>query len=255
MNIQHVYKTSYYTALAPPGFADFILGTMSLHFITGGQLYVSYKNHPICLYLHNTVSKSPANDFKGEVVELFNIPCGNVVEYCNSVKTPTNVVTNTKNYALSEELKEFITKTFLPKPYLQREINKKIKELKLDDFETIHVRLGDSIMQHDVDRFHQLIDGTFKEKFADKNIFLTADNADIKDYICSKLPNVKIFKNKPIHLGNLQSSTIESIRDTLIDFFVMAKTNKVHCYSVYGGSGFSYCCSQLFNFPYTVIKI
>ena len=255
MKIQHIYNTSYKTVGQPPGFCDFITGTMSLFCFTDGKLDVNYENHPIGLFLKNCYSNNLFID--GDVFELFNCSEYDVINKIKNVNFPIKITTNCRGYVLSKKLKEFIINTFKPNEYLQKDIDLKIKELNLFDFDTVHIRLGDYNMHKSSNDYKQIFKKIFFENYLNKNIFLTSDNKDIKDFLHKEFSNVKIVQNNPLHLGDLlNSKSLErDVKDTLLDFFIMSKTKNAYCYSVYGGSGFSHRCSEIFDFSYKIKQI
>jgi hypothetical protein len=258
MKIQHVYQTSYKTVNQPPGFADFITGTMSLYCFNDDEVYVNYQNHPISLFLENLYHQS-SNDlfFDDNVVELFNFSQDEVLNQIKNINKPTKISTNSRGYVLSKKLKEFIINSFKPNKNLQEEIDSKIKQFDLYNFDTVHIRLGDYNMHKSSNDYKQIFKKIFSEKYFKNNIFVTSDNKDIKDFLHQEFSNVKIINNNPVHLGDLlNSKTLEQdVKDTLLDFYIMSKTNNAYCYSVYGGSGFSHRCSEIFDFTYEIKQI
>ena len=255
MKIQHVYKTSYKSVSQPPGFSDFITGTMSLFCFNDGELVVNYENHPISLFLKNSYFDNTFDDT--EVIELFNCSEYDVINKIKNVNFPIKITTNSKGYVLSKKLKEFIIDTFKPNEYLQKEINLKIKELNLFNFDTVHIRLGDYNMHKSSNDYNQIFKKIFFENYLNKDIFLTSDNKDIKDFLHKEFSNVKIIQNNPLHLGDLLNSKSleQDVKDTLLDFFIMSKSKSAYGYSVYGGSGFSHRCSEIFDFTYEIKQI
>jgi hypothetical protein len=255
MKIQHVYKTSYKTVSQPPGFCDFITGTMSLFCFNDGELVVNYENHPISLFLKNSYFDNTFDNT--EVIELFNCSEYDVINKIKNVNFPIKITTNSRGYVLSKKLKEFIINTFKPNEHLQNEIDLKIKELNLFNFDTVHIRLGDYNMHKSSDEYKQIFKKIFSENYLNKNIFLTSDNKNIKNFLHEEFPNVKIIQNDPLHLGDLLNSKSlkQDVKDTLLDFYIMSKTNNAYCYSVYGGSGFSHRCSEIFDFKYEIKQI
>ena len=103
--------------------------------------------------------------------------------------------------------------------------------------------------------YNQIFKKIFFENYLNKDIFLTSDNKDIKDFLHKEFPNVKIVENNPLHLGDLLNSKSleQDVKNTLLDFYIMSKTKNAYCYSVYGGSGFSHRCSEIFDFNYEEI--
>jgi adenine/guanine phosphoribosyltransferase-like PRPP-binding protein len=65
-----------------------------------------------------------------------------------------------------------------------------------------------------------------------------------------KKQNPKLFywDNKKIHIGSLQNDNVQqAVTDTLIDFFIMTKCDKMFCYAFNGISGFSKLISLIYN--------
>lgn len=259
MLIQHVYQTSgYKTITIPTGFADFVIGTMSLFCFNDGEIEVNYENHPISLFLENCYyNKTKKTLDDNEILELFHSSKNDIFNIIKSLNTFTKIATNTRGYILSEKLKKFIINTFKPNKQFQEYIDFKIKELNLFDFDTVHIRLGDYNMQTSVDNLKKTFKNIFLKEYSNKNIFLMSDNKYIKKFLCEEFPNLKIIESDPIHLGDLSNSkNLElDVKNTLLDFYIMSKTKNAYCYSVYGGSGFSQVCSEIFDFTYELKQI
>lgn len=251
-NIKHTYKTSYLTVSQPPGFADFVIGTMSLFCLNDNDLYIDYTKHPISNFIYNEYNKTPDNLFeKEDITELFNTSLDVIVNCIQQSNKPINIATNTRGYILSNNVRDFAIKAFKPKSILQDEINKIIDNFNLHTFEVVHIRLGDSNMHQQIDNnYKELLVERIRKNAVEKEIFLTSDNQSIKDYLQEKIPTIKMLNNKPIHLGDLNFATIEDVKQTLLDFYIMSKSEKINCYSVYGGSGFSKVCSDIYNIKY-----
>ena len=258
MNLQHVYQTKYQTVHQPPGFADFVIGTMSLFHFNNERLYVDYSSHPISNFLINSLNTPERLFIDNKLIEAFNTSQQYIIDIINNTDS-FKISTNTRGYVITESLRQFIKDTFKPNKDFQKEIDLKIAELNLLNFDTIHIRLGDHNINSSIEPYKsKLQDIIFnKIKGKDRNIFLLSDNKNIKDFLVKKFPNIKIIQNNPIHLGDLLHTTslLEDVKNTLLDFYIMSKSNSVFCCSVYGDSGFSYCCSEIFNFKYSSIHI
>lgn len=257
MILQHVYQPSYRTVAQPPGFADFVIGTMSLFYFNNKQLYVDYSGHPISSFLSNLFIAPSELFIKDSLVEMFNQSQQDIINLIKTSNTPIKMSTNSRGYVMSDELRHFIKNAFKPNKEFQTEIDSRVNELQLTNFDTIHIRLGDKNMRTSADCYKTILEKIIFEKFLDRNIFITSDNKDIKTFLSNKFSNVKIIQNNPIHLGDLLNtkSLLDDVKNTLLDFYIMSKTNNVFCYSIYGGSGFSYCCSEIFNFNYSAKHI
>lgn len=256
MKLQHIYQTKYQTVQQPPGFADFVIGTMSLFHFNNEQLYVDYSSHPISNFLINSFNTPEALFIDNKLIEVFNTPQQCIIDIINNTDS-IKIATNSRGYVLTESLRQFIKDTFKPNKIFQEEINSKIAELNLLNFDTIQIRLGDHNINTSVDQYKSKLQDIICNKIKDRNVFLLSDNRSIKDFLVKTFPNIKIIQNNPIHLGDLlhTPSLLEDVKNTLLDFYIMSKSNSVFCCSVYGDSGFSYCCSEIFNFKYSSTHI
>lgn len=256
--IKHIYTTSYKSKSQPPGFADFVIGSMSLFCFNEQSLYVDYSNHPINNFLVNEYNVLPDAIFdECDIKEFFDQPRETIYSAISeALDIPMCIATNTRGYVVSEAVREFAVKSFKPNSVLQVEIDKTLKELKLKDFEVIHIRLGDGNMFHQVNDIHkEFLENNVRGSISEKDVLVISDNEYIKSYLREKIPTIKVLNNKPIHLGDLINATTEDIKYTLLDFYLMSKSKKITCYSIYGGSGFSEVCSNIYNIPYNVALI
>lgn len=254
VNIKHTYTTSYRSVAQPPGFADFVIGSMSLFCFNDAGLYVDYSTHPISKFLFNDYNATSCDLFNdGDIIELFNQSREKIQDVIDRATTPICVATNTRGYAISDEVRDFAIRSFKPKASLQVEIDKTIDDLNLSNFEVVHIRLGDGNMHCQIsDSYKQSLEQTIKNNISEKDIFVISDNQYIKAYLREKIPAIKMLDNKPIHLGDLNNATDEDVKNTLLDFYIMSKSERITCYSIYGGSGFSEVCSAIYNIPYSV---
>ncbi len=147
----------------------------------------------------------------------------------------------------------------------------------------IHIRLHDSCLFNDnfnldnniINNLHNAINNIMNNN--DKKIIIISNYYKLIENLKKKYDNLFFTNNNPIHLGSLSEninlndldeiSDIEEdeknnielkvlnkldkkIRDTLIDFFILTKSSIIYAISEYGGTGFSYEISQIYNIPY-----
>jgi hypothetical protein len=68
-------------------------------------------------------------------------------------------------------------------------------------------------------------------------------------------PELFYWDSKKIHIGDLKNTNVQqAVTDTLIDFFIMAKCDKMFCYAFNGISGFSKLASLIFDKEYININ-
>jgi hypothetical protein len=255
LNIIHTYRTKYTTVYQPPGFADFVMGTMFLYNVIENpeHLFIDYSEHPINNFLINYNNYPDITKInKHFVFEKFNEEPQEIINTLNSFNEDTLFTTNCRKYILNENLKKFIKQSFVPNKVLRDYIISEKNNLQLNqNFNTLHIRMGDFNMHKDVDNFENIFAiNNFLKQYNFKNpLFITSDNFSIKRSIQTKFPFVKFLNNKPIHLGDLKYSNINDVKSTLADFFIMAESNNIYTYSVYGGSGFVDLCRDLGDIP------
>jgi hypothetical protein len=252
--VVQVYKTKYETVAQPPGIGDFILGAMSLFNLYEDRASVDYSEHPISNFLCNECSVPGMSS--GDVVnEFFNKGIGHVDDFVKDKTGIIKVITNARIFTVTTKLKEFIINSFLPTRELCDTIDKELEQLGLVDYETIHIRAGDNSMFHDTPQLKVKLNEIGISFQNNKNVLLVTDNAFIKNYLTTTFHNIKSFKCTPIHLGLLKEADEVNIKNTLLEFFMMATSKKISCYSVYGGSGFSQVISLIYDIPYNAYKI
>jgi hypothetical protein len=85
-------------------------------------------------------------------------------------------------------------------------------------------------------------------------IILLSDSSSIANKLKACNSELFYWENKKIHLGKLKSDNVEqSVRDTLADFFIMTRCEKIYHYAFNGISGFSKLVSLIYDKEY--IKI
>ena len=136
-------------------------------------------------------------------------------------------------------------------------------DIKNKEYITIHLRCGDDYLIDNKSQFTtnylkrimNEIDVIFNAN-SKKEILLICDNSNIKYYL---LKNNK-YKLKTLfhpisHIGEGVEIQYESIKNTMIDFYLLSQSSSIFCFSEYShGSGFSQWCATIYNIPY-VCKI
>jgi hypothetical protein len=75
-----------------------------------------------------------------------------------------------------------------------------------------------------------------------------SDSEQFKQYVKFTNNNIKLLNTKTAHLGYEQHS--DNIRDTLLEFFIITKAQKIKTFSVYGHlSGFVNIVNQVYDVP------
>jgi len=123
----------------------------------------------------------------------------------------------------------------------------------------IQVRSGDVYLKNETKIFNSNyfkvikneISQIIKNNSENNDFLLIADNNEIKYLICEEFPNIKAFYKDITHLGEGFKLEREKVKNTLLDFYLMANSDSIFSSTVYlHGSGFSYWCSKVYNIPH-----
>lgn len=163
------------------------------------------------------------------------------------------------NYNLIDKHKSFIKNILQPNDELNLYVDNLIKKYKLNKFQVIHYRLGDKYIDNsetdlDSNEFETLVNKILNN--CEKNTLFLTDSQLFKN----KFKSINLIDDKNIaildlnicHLG--YENDKHKIKDTLAEFFLITKSNKIKTYSTYEWiSGFVFWISKIYDIP--IIKI
>ena len=266
----HKYLTYCKTNPQPPGFADFLRGTIACFMFASKYGYKFYveSSHPVfkCLshseYLISDASNTsiiellpPLSyyDIYSELNRLFMTG--------RSFTIMTNSFYNQQDGRLenwgklTDSCKMFLKKLLTPSDSINERMtyvfNTVYKFVSTEHFKIIHLRCGDKLLHSGTT--NEQIFTTFLNKI-DKLInetpfkyILISDSSGIARKLKNARPRLYYWDNNKVHLGDLINATDDAILDTLTDFFILSKSNEI----ITNGSGFSTVVSQIFDIRYT----
>lgn len=258
----------------PPGFADFLRGTVKL--INGSleheyDFYIDKDSHLIFSFLNNSKyiqSYDSSYKFSEEIqpkdYKVINTTIDNLFKQKESFSLITTSFYNfPDNFgSIPQDTKDILRKILTPNDELASRIDKIKKDVmgEEDTYTALHVRTGDLyIHQEDAfnkDRYDE-IKSNITRIFSNNdfpNVLLICDAVMFAEKIQNDFPEFKYWNNKKIHLGDKHraSDVNEAIQDTLIDFFLLSGAKKIIGIP---GSGFSIIVSEVFDIPYDNIEI
>ena len=153
------------------------------------------------------------------------------------------------------ECKLFLKDLFTPNDNFKNYINKRIIDLNLENelnyYSAIHFRLGDDYLVRNIDNITnntnlQTYINLFN-KYKTEKYILFSDNNIFKTIIKEQF-NAFVLDTKLSHFG--YSNNINSIEDTLLEFFILLQVKEIKHYNIYGGvSGFINSASIINNIP------
>lgn len=295
MPIIHQYLTLPKTILRPPGFGDFLRGTIALYqysYVKQIPLYVTFDGHPIGEYL----VKIPHPPLTTPVIELINCDpkknplspqqLASALDKYDLLSQTITVCTNaffrwgdqfplyplpspTSTDYLPMDCIQFMQSLLTPTPSFQSKIDEVMNQVGIvkGGYDVIHLRSGDpSFMTQNLKSHHynSLILSKIKPEIdtmtPHESCVMIADNLWIKNQIITDYSWITSLETEPTHLGSVVRSnqSLSRVEDTLIDFFVISMSRSISQFSVYNwGSGFSDISHHIFGQPisHTYLKL
>jgi ASC-1-like (ASCH) protein len=270
----HKYLTKCLTNPQPPGFADFLRGTIALYNFSQkhGYKLLFDNEHPLYKFIkpnENIISTDSSSD----VIEI--LPpldydtlyhkLNNIFSDNKSFKVMTNSFYNLNNIGkaynwggISEHCRGYLRQIFCPSVELDNKIEHVIKSVygikTGETFKIIHVRFGDKFIHNNTyddslyNLYYNKISNIINKNKNNKYV-LISDSSIMANKLKINIPNLYYWDNKKIHMGDLINNTESTLLDTLTDFFIMTKSNEI----ISNGSGFSTCVSIIYNIKYITI--
>lgn len=287
--ICNVYQEKYTQDNPATGFGDFLRGSYCLiNFCEKYKLQCNIIiNHPLSKLLneHNTLNTNVSN----EIIYFKNNNCDSHLTDTNNIiinNTNGNEIDSLIKKHLVKDVKVFnegvvlmytiaypyhkikeshrhiIRKIINPNydmiKYITYTLNK--LNLKYKQFMVIHLRTGDTYLNDqtiniDEYKLHNIFTEINEVISKNKNIsdyLLITDNVNIRTKVVEKFGTIKTLFNEITHFGEGVAQYDEPIKNTLLEFYLMACSNKISSFTCYiHGTGFSKWCAETYNIPYT----
>ena len=268
----HKYLTTCKTNPQPPGFADYLRGTIALFNLSqkyGYKLLID-NSHPVFKFMKNNqkfVSTNPS----AKIIELlpplayddiFN-KLNDLFQTNNSFNVMTNSFYNFSEFAfanwgnISEECRTFLKDVLSPSSEISNKVEDVLKNVyglnSGDTFKVIHVRTGDQFIH--TNDLNEVMYNHYYKKICDivssdksSKYVLVCDSSTTGNKLKDSVEGLFYWNNKKIHLGDLKNNVDSALFDTLVDFFIVSKSSEI----ITNGSGFIRVPSLLYNIPYTM---
>ena len=206
------------------------------------------KGHPVSQIF------SPALDVSGsrydEVEFLVFESTSQVKDHLVDALKTTNVLTINTNGGpcwpdeSSSRWKAFIKSIISPNILFEAHLSRVLPKRPYSAF---HFRLGDAgLVRGEQSELRDAIEAL--ERYYEPSDVVITDSIALKKYIKSCKPGVLVSDAEPVHTG--LSSDVDTIAQTMSDFFLIAGARAAKSYSVYGGpSGFVVSAARIFDVP------
>lgn len=270
----HNYLTKCTTNPQPPGFADFLRGTISLYNFSkeyGYKLFLDGSEHPIFHFLKNNKNIILENPYSKTEEYLPPVSYNHIFYMLDNLfKTGTSfsILTNSfyhinngylQNFGeISNDCAEYMKDILTPTDEVEtkiRDIFSTVYKINSDNgYKVIHLRCGDTFIHDNIynkdvyNDYYNKIQNIIKQNNNEKYILIT-DSSIIGNKLSTDILELYYWDNTKIHLGDLKNIHSSSILDTIVDFFIISRSNEI----ISNGSGFSTINSVIFNIKYTYI--
>lgn len=176
----------------------------------------------------------------------------NLEDYITSRHNDEIIILSTNShcdYNLDNNCIEFMRKLLKPNNDFLDYCDKRVLEIPYKTFNIIHFRLGDDeLIKKQINNYDSLINILLRNK--EENDILITDSWMFKKQVQS---NIFSFDIEPVHFGYCVDTAL--LRDTLFEFYLLQKADKIKTYSVYEWiSGFVNSVNKIYNVPIESIK-
>ena len=255
----------------------------------GIQFDINMTNHPISTYFKNTKTdifmKVDKNHIFAEIDPLRgnnfipNIDEKNIILYrpneLFSIEFMLHIITrpiydNGTIYiymiaypqfeVIAESHKSYMRFMLEPSRDIQLYVNYMMNLLKLYEkqYITIHIRSGDRFLIHGLPmnnqyllRIKEEIGQLIHKQNKGQQYLLLSDNNVLKEILVKEYTQLKTLVTEITHSGEGVAITDKSIKNTLLDFYLLAKSSAIFSFSCYShGTGFSKWTAETYNVPY-----
>lgn len=252
----HTYRTLCRTVAQPPGFGDFLRGSAALYQLSkkyGFNLKIDFSHHPLSRYLKQSDFVEFDND--AEVHEFFNNNNAALEPFLGTLPDDCQCLVTTHLvpiFEIDEGCRQFLKTALSPTTCLKVTLKDILQQIG-GNYCAVHLRMGDHAMGG-VAAAVPVVDAWFRDVIVPEwghRVLVLSDNKVIKEHLSEQFCAMFI-PNTPVHLGlcGTVESPCDGVRDSIIDFLILAKAQKIYQYSVYPwGSGFSEMCARIYNIP------
>jgi len=287
--INNVYQPKYKFGMASTGLGDFIRGSYfvlefcfqfkfkpKIIFNNTISKFLKIKTNGLHKINHllNQILSFPNGNFKefvvtndGTILEPtkdFQRIMADFVEYLNFIPVYNhNVFGYCISYPrglISEAAKKYMRSILEPTDEIKLIVHNILNnfQFKYREYNVIHIRSGDVYLNKKSTIFkkeyiNKLLSQIESIINREKNYIIISDNNEIKNFVLEKFSdvNIKTLFTEITHFGEGVVLEEESVKNTMIDFYLLSLSAAIYSYSSYKhGSGFSYWCAQTYNIPY-----
>jgi hypothetical protein len=261
--VLHTYSTKCNTVEQPPGFGDFLRGSLALAEMSreiGFRVLLNFASHPMGKFIVPTIDSPPAN-LKNE--EFFNERMNLLKDHLIS-DLPNGLVSVTTHAYPSSPIPDFARKTIkeqlvFRKPLLDA-ANHALSRSRLNQYAVIHIRVRDDDFNatlFSMEIFNEICEHIKRSIVPTwgNSILVISNHGKLRDAVAKQF-GLQRLNSSSIHLGECNLDKQDTpLKDTLIDFILLSKSHSIYSLSYYPWpSGFSRQCAEIYQVPFYNIR-
>ena len=288
--ITNVYQLKYKNSDAS-GIGDYIRGSFTLlQMIQHINLYsgknivfdMDIKNHPISKYIisnnNDSINYDDLNIYHNQNLAKTNtehiiLNSYNFVE--DFIHFLNNLEPNIGNYCaficsfeifdvFPVEHRNIIKSKLQPNIEMKKYIDEVMMDLGITkhSYNVIHIRCPDEVSFNNeslglINSYLEKIQNYVRKNITNgEKYLLVSNNSQVKTHLTNYFENIFTFFNKISHLAFENTQTNDSVKGTLLDFYLIGYSKNVKAFSSYiHGTGFSKETCKVFNVPYSYTYI
>jgi hypothetical protein len=236
------------------GLGDILRGTIKLYQLCKENNYrfiVDMQLHNLSNYLVHR--KHEYSDLiqqnKDNILFVYNDELENYI--FNNDKNILYFFTNSYCNENLDYEKEFIQNLLTPNHQLKEYISNKILDIP-DNYNILHYRLGDDdLVRNENNHQYDVYLNHLKKNIEENDVFISDSNY-FKKIVCRDDTQIRMVDVLPRHIGY----DGEPLNDTLFEFFLITKCQKIKTYSKYSWiSGFVYWIHKVYDIPLVSIAL
>jgi hypothetical protein len=271
----NVYQLNYKNSLSQ-GFGDYLNGCFCLIQICTKfniTFDIDIQNHPISKYFIKNDSGQDNIDYNNvyfyklsdDIRSKKSICYNTFINYLNNITDKNHYFFCNFDpfYPVQDNGRNIMKQKFMPTTDIVFNVHNILQNFGLakQEFEIIHIRTGDKYLLNKTNKMYvNEIDAYKKILFNNTDrktkYIIISDNMYLKTQL-KCFDNFYINDCEICHTGENSNKDEESLKNTIIDFFIMSHSRNIISISLKsrGGTGFSRLCATMFNIPYNSLLI
>jgi|GEM_PF-351339 len=255
--VHHVYPTACKTLPLPPGLGDFLRGSIAIahHALDlGFDLKIDFSRHPIHAYLDPAHRCDADTDPLPGFDEYFDAQATLIYERLDALQAGARIALCTNLMPHRSRITPAVCRLVASQFVLGADVRDASAALQrsISDqpYAALHIRVVDDDLHARRALTPDLCRAVEEQVLTlwGKRVAVLSNNRALKEALCRRY-DLALIDTQAVHLGKAAESS--GVRDTLLDFDLLASAGAVYSHSDYGwSSGFSTWAATLSGAPF-----